>query len=173
MEENSQSTQSNAKSGKFFTSLSSKDSDTKNPDEQNTKSHEEKIQDKPKETKKNGKRILVAEDEKPLSKVMFLKLTSLGYTVSQAFNGEEVLEFIKKESFDLILLDIVMPKLDGFEVLQELKNQNFKTPIIVMSNLSQAEDITKVKALGAVDFLIKSDTPISAIVEKVNTILKA
>src|SRR5262245_27440864 len=104
-----------------------------------------------------SRKILIAEDEKPLSKALQLKFTSAGFTVTPAFNGEEVLELLKKEKFDLMLLDLMMPKLDGFSVLEELKRGDIKLPVIVTSNLSQPEDMKRVKELGAVDFLIKSE----------------
>jgi DNA-binding response OmpR family regulator len=124
-------------------------------------------------SKKSGKRILLAEDEKPLSKVMTLKLTNTGFDVTPAYNGEDALKLALEGDFDLILLDLVMPKLGGFEVLEELKKQGNKTRVLVLSNLSQTEDVQKAKALGAIDFFIKSNVPIASIVEYIKNLLNA
>lgn len=110
------------------------------------------------------KRILIAEDEKPLSHALELKLTASGYDTTVVNNGDDAASTALKDEFDLILLDIVMPGKNGFEVLEEIKKTGKKTPVIMLSNLSQQEDIEKAKQLGAVDFFIKSDTPLSEIV---------
>ena len=113
------------------------------------------------------KRILIAEDEKPLSHALELKLTFSGYDVTVVNNGDDALTTLAKDTFDLILLDIVMPGKNGFEVLEELKKKGNKIPVIMLSNLSQEEDVSKAKQLGAVDFFIKSDTPLAEIVAMV------
>ncbi|HEY4499867.1 MAG TPA: response regulator, partial [Candidatus Paceibacterota bacterium] len=82
------------------------------------------------------------------------------------------IQILNKETFDLILLDLVMPKLDGFAVLQWLKGKGIKTPVIVTSNLSQDVDAKRSKELGAVDYFIKSDIPIAEVVERVKKVLK-
>jgi DNA-binding response OmpR family regulator len=118
------------------------------------------------------KKILVSEDEKPLAHALELKLKSAGYEVMVAENGEMALDLLKQHTFDLVLLDLVMPKKDGFGVLTELQERGDKTPVIVSSNLSQEEDIKRAKSMGAVDFFIKSDTALVDIVKKVNTYLQ-
>lgn len=117
-----------------------------------------------------SKRILIIEDEKPLSHALKLKLSHEGYDVVVAEDGEEGLAVAKEQSFDLILVDIIMPKLDGFAVLSGLKESGKKSTIIVLSNLGQQEDIEKARKLGVRDYMVKSNTPISRIVEVVNTI---
>jgi DNA-binding response OmpR family regulator len=117
-------------------------------------------------------KILVTEDEKPLAHALQFKLTKAGFEVELASDGEEALSILKKNSFDLIILDLIMPKLDGFGVLTELQKRKNKIPVIVASNLSQGEDAAKAKSLGAVDFFIKSDTPINDLVARVNKFLK-
>jgi DNA-binding response OmpR family regulator len=112
-------------------------------------------------------KILIAEDEKSISRALELKLNHLGYIVTVANNGEEAIEFLKKEKFNLLLLDLVMPKKDGFAVLKEMQFTGDKTPVIVSSNLSQPEDAIKVKGMGAKDYLVKSNTPISEVVERI------
>ena len=120
----------------------------------------------------SSKKILVSEDEKPLAHALELKLKSAGYEVMVAENGEMALDLLKQHTFDLVLLDLVMPKKDGFGVLAELQERGDKTPVIVSSNLSQEEDIKRAKSMGAVDFFIKSDTALVDIVKKVNTYLQ-
>ena len=112
-------------------------------------------------------KILVVEDERPIAKALQLKLTSCGFSVDQASNGEEGLKMIETTPYQLVLLDLVMPTMTGFEVLEQLKAKGINVPVIVSSNLSQNEDINRAKALGAVDYYIKSETPISQVVEQV------
>lgn len=118
-----------------------------------------------------SKKILIVEDEKPMARALELKLTHSGFEVKSAPNGEEALKILEQETFDLILLDLVMPKMDGFKVLEELSARGIKSKVIVTSNLSQQEDIKRAKALGAQDYFIKSNTPIANIVEYVNKAL--
>lgn len=113
-------------------------------------------------------KILVAEDDKFLVKVYKTKLTKAGYEVQIALDGEEFEKIIQTFTPDVILLDLMMPKKDGFEVLKDLKaSEKFKNiPVIVTSNLSQAEDEKKAFALGAKEYIVKSDIPIQEIVNK-------
>ncbi|MBL8030238.1 MAG: response regulator [Candidatus Doudnabacteria bacterium] len=113
---------------------------------------------------KKQKKILVAEDEKPLAKALSLKLTKMGFLVSSVFNGAEALKTLQKEKFDFILLDLIMPEKDGFKVLTELQAKKNTTPVAVLSNLGQEEDTKRAKSLGAVAYFVKSDTPIQDIV---------
>ncbi len=115
--------------------------------------------------KNMAKKILIAEDEKPLSRALDLKLTNEGYEVTVAYNGVEAIEKLKTDKYDLLLLDLVMPELDGFGVLEEMKKNKIKVPTIVLTNLSQDQDREKVIKLGAKDFFVKSDSPISNIVK--------
>lgn len=121
---------------------------------------------------KKPKKILVVEDERAIAKAMSLKLELANFEVKNASDGEEAFLALKEESFDLIILDLIMPKMDGFEFLEELKKQGVKIPVIVSTNLSQKEDLGRAKKLGAVDYLVKSDTPIVEVVEHVKKILK-
>lgn len=113
------------------------------------------------------KNILIVDDEKPLARVMSIKLNSAGYQTSTVFSGEEALATLSKEHFDLILLDLMMTKKDGFYVLLELNKVGIKTPVIIASNLAQKEDIEKAKQLGAIDYFVKSDLTLVEIVDKV------
>lgn len=121
----------------------------------------------------DAKRILIAEDEKPLNHALSLKLGHEGYAVDSAFNGEEALALVQKNKYDLILLDLIMPKVDGFGVLEKLKGKPDLPPIVVLSNLGQPEDKTRSQELGANDFFIKADTPLSQIVEMVKSKLNS
>lgn len=121
---------------------------------------------------KISKKILIIEDEKTLARALELKLSRADFNVRVVYNGEDGLNLLEKETFDLILLDLIMPKMDGFGVLRRLVELQIKTPVIVLSNLSQENDAKKTKEFGAKDFFIKSNTPISTIAEKVVKILK-
>lgn len=114
-------------------------------------------------------KILIAEDEKPLAKALGLKLTKAGFAVTEASDGQEALDKVATTTFDLILLDLVMPKVDGFHFLAEVQKKGIKTPVIVLSNLGQNEDIKKATELGAVGFFVKASTPLAKILELVKS----
>ena len=117
------------------------------------------------------KKILVVEDERPMAHALELKLKNEGYDAEAVFDGETALEKITTGNYQLVLLDLVIPKKDGFTVLAELQEKGNTTPIIVTSNLSQQEDETKAKSLGAKGYLIKSNTPLVTIIEKIKEYL--
>ncbi|PIQ78294.1 response regulator [Candidatus Peregrinibacteria bacterium CG11_big_fil_rev_8_21_14_0_20_41_10] len=112
-----------------------------------------------------NKIILIAEDEQFLQKIMAQKLTALGAKVLTASNGQEAVEIIRKETPDLVLLDLMMPIQNGFDVLKITKaDEKLKNiPIIILSNLEQDTDRAHCKELGAVDYLIKSNVPLKDI----------
>ena len=120
------------------------------------------------------KKILVVEDDQFLSNAYKLKLTKSGFETVVASDGNEALEVLKEFKPDMILLDLIMPNLDGFSTLKALKdNSEYKDiPVIVASNLGQKEDIEKAKELGANDFVIKSKVSIEKIVQKVNIVIR-
>ncbi|RJQ34675.1 response regulator [Candidatus Parcubacteria bacterium] len=118
------------------------------------------------------KKILVVEDEKPMAKALVLKLNHAGFEATMANNGEEALEILQKEQFDLMLLDLIMPRMDGFSVLEKIKEKGIKVKIVVTSNLGQEEDFARAKDLGAGDYFVKSDTSLSEIVEYVSQLEK-
>ena len=119
----------------------------------------------------NGKKILIIEDEVAMAKVLELKLTRAGFTARAVFDGEQAIQVLGKDVFDLILLDLVMPKVDGFGVLTWLKTHGVKTPVIITSNLSQDVDAKRSRELGAIDYFIKSDISIAEVVERVKKAL--
>jgi len=120
-------------------------------------------------------KILVIEDDKFLSNVYRIKLQKVGFDVVIAIDGAEALEKIKLENFDLVILDLIIPKIDGFAVLSEIKSQEKykKLPVLVSSNLGQVEDINRAIKLGATDFVVKSDTSLDALVEKIKKIISS
>ncbi|OGI26089.1 MAG: hypothetical protein A3J76_03995 [Candidatus Moranbacteria bacterium RBG_13_45_13] len=106
-----------------------------------------------------------------MAMALVLKLNKSGFEAKAVFNGEEAIDILAKEKFDLIVLDLIMPKVDGFQVLVKLKEIGSQMPVIVSSNLSQEEDFSRAKKLGAVDFFVKSDTPITEVVEHIKKAL--
>jgi len=118
--------------------------------------------------------ILIVEDEDFLIRTLEDNLIAEGYTIDSARNGEEAIEKIGKKKPDLILLDILMPKKDGFYVLEEVKkNPEWKlVPVVVLSNLGEDEIIKKALEAGADDYFIKSQHPIQEVIEKVKDYLE-
>ncbi|MDQ3099375.1 MAG: response regulator [bacterium] len=120
------------------------------------------------------KKILVAEDDAFLIKVYGAKLSKEGFEVKIAKDGSEVAMLLQDFTPDIMLIDLIMPKKDGFSVLEELKAQEkYKNiPILVTSNLGQPEDKQKALNLGAIEYLVKSDTPLAMIIEKIQEYTK-
>lgn len=120
-----------------------------------------------------AQKILIVEDDSFLAGIYHDKFTQSGYMVVSAENGEDGLLLAQRELPDIILLDILLPKMDGFDVLKALKS-DFKTrqiPVVVLSNLGQKEDIDKGMALGAKGYLIKAHFMPKETVEKIKAIL--
>ena len=118
------------------------------------------------------KKILIVEDEELIAKPLSMKLRLSGFETKNAYNGEEALEILNKEKFDLILLDLLMPKVDGFSVLAELRKKGDTTPIIVATNLNQAEEVSRVFELGCTNYYVKADTTLDQIVENAKKTIK-
>lgn len=118
------------------------------------------------------KKILVLEDEKPLSRVMDLKLSSLGFSVFVAPDGTKALEIFDSKKPDIVLLDLILPNMDGFSFLKEIReNRKSNVPVFVLSNLSQKEDKEKISELGISGYFIKSDTSINFITDEIKKII--
>ena len=119
-------------------------------------------------------KILVVEDDKFLRELITQKLSREGYDVVGAVDGEEGVVKAKKDQPNLILLDLILPGIDGFEVLSQIKKdpETSEIPVVILSNLGQKEDVDKGKSLGAIDFLIKAHFTPSEIIEKIEEILK-
>ncbi|MEK7149903.1 MAG: response regulator [Patescibacteria group bacterium] len=120
-------------------------------------------------------KILLIEDDPFLSLLLKNRLIKEGLEVINAKDGEEAVEFLKGDKVDLALLDIILPKKSGFEVLEEIRNdpqiQNSAIPIFIISNLGQPEDVSKGYKLGAIEYFIKAKTSIDDLVQKIKDFL--
>ena len=123
---------------------------------------------------KNQTHVLLVEDDTFLAGIYQKKFEMEGFKVSVSGDGEKGLADAKKKKPDIILLDILLPKLDGFGVLAKLKadGSTKKIPVILLTNLGQKDDVEKGLQAGAVDYLIKAHFKPSEVVEKVRTVLK-
>ncbi len=123
---------------------------------------------------KKDTKILIIEDDTMLNKIYQTKLGLLGYRVISSYDGEDGLAKIETENPNIVLLDLMLPKKNGFEVLEAVK-KNIKIshiPIILLSNLGQEEDRQRGLGLGAVDFLVKSNVKLETVINRVETILQ-
>lgn len=120
-----------------------------------------------------ARRVLLAEDDRFLRRAAEARLRRHGLEVLTAADGEEALRIARAEPLDLVLLDVVMPKLQGFEVLKALKQDvaTARIPVIVLSNLGQQRDVAQAMALGAVAFLIKAHLSLQDLVDRVDAAL--
>lgn len=100
-------------------------------------------------------RILVAEDEKDLNRLIEKKLTKSGYGVDAAFDGEEALDFVEFAEYDAVILDVMMPKKDGFAVIKEMRSRGISTPVLFLTARDSIEDRVTGLDLGANDYLVK------------------
>lgn len=121
-----------------------------------------------------AKTILIIEDDKFLRELIAQKLIKEGYDIIEAIDGEEGMKRVKEEKPNLVLLDLILPGIDGFEVLSRMKEDPSLAPIpvIILSNLGQKDEIEKGIRLGAVDYLIKAHFTPGEIIEKIKNILK-
>lgn len=116
------------------------------------------------------KRVLIVEDERPLAHALELKLQHEGFLTKTAENGQIGLDLILTGEFDIVLLDVMMPVLDGFKVLEGIQEMDKKPTIFTLSNLSQPVDEERMKALGSKKYFVKSNTPLATIVEEVKKV---
>ena len=121
-----------------------------------------------------AKRILIIEDDKFLRELISRKLKDEEFEIVEAVDGEEGLKKITEEKPDLILLDLILPNIDGFEVLSRMKEDLKITaiPVIILSNLGQKEEVERGLKLGAADYLIKAHFTPGEIVEKIKNVMK-
>jgi len=121
-------------------------------------------------------KILLIEDDQILAKLYQAKFQKEGFETNLALDGQEGIAHMKTFNPDLIILDLIMPMMDGFEFLQKVKDDpdlSFKNiPILVLSNLGQESDIKRAHELGAKDFFVKADVSLAQMVEKVRKYLK-
>lgn len=115
------------------------------------------------------KKILLAEDDQFISRAYKDGLERVGFEIIIALEGFTAIEKVKTEKPDIVLLDLMMPEKNGFEVLEEIRagESSKDTPVIILSNLGQASDVEKGKELGATDYLIKSNFSMKEVIEKV------
>jgi len=121
-----------------------------------------------------AKKILIIEDDNFLRELIVQKLMAEGFEMSEAVDGEEGLKKVKEIKPDLVILDLILPGIDGYEVLYQVKKDpsTTKIPVIILSNLGQKEDVEKGLKMGAIDFLIKAHFTPAEIIEKVKASLK-
>ena len=121
------------------------------------------------------RRILLVEDDRFLRKAAETTLKQQGYTVITAADGEEALRVARSAPPDLILLDVIMPKLNGFQVLDALKKDptTAHIPVIILSNLGQDRDVQQAMEAGATAYFIKADLSLQALVQRVDEALAA
>lgn len=120
------------------------------------------------------KKILIVEDDKFLRELITQKLIKEDFEVSEAVDGEEGIRKIEEEKPDLILLDLILPSIDGFEVLSRMKKESTlaSIPVIILSNLGQKDDVERGLKMGAVDYLIKAHFTPGEIIDKIKAALK-
>jgi len=121
-------------------------------------------------------KILFVEDNIKLREVGVIKLKQSGYDVIELSDGKNTLKVMEKEKPDLLLLDILLPHKDGYEVLEDIKSSKSAViksiPVVILSNLNNENDIFEAKELGAYDYLVKANVTLEGIVEKVRQVLE-
>lgn len=119
------------------------------------------------------KKILIVEDETALQKMLSDVLSQEGYETLSALNGKDGLDLARSNKPDLIMLDLIMPRMDGFEVLETLKSdkETQKIPVIVLTNLEAMDNINRAIELGATTYLVKANYELKEVLEKVKQIL--
>lgn len=116
-----------------------------------------------------GKKVLWVEDDKLLSAILSKKIEGSGHTLLKASNGEEALEILKTETPDLVVLDILLPGMTGFEILQAIRtNEKFrKLPAMMLSNMSKPSDLEMAKQLGVQRFIVKAAASLDEIIREI------
>ncbi len=100
-------------------------------------------------------RLLIAEDERDLNRILNKKLTEEGYSVDSCFDGEEALYYLAAAEYDVVVLDIMMPKKDGFSVLSQMRGQSIRTPVLFLTARDSIQDRVRGLDMGASDYLVK------------------
>lgn len=121
----------------------------------------------------NELRVLLVEDDTLLSNMYKVKFENEGYSVDTAGDGEQGLNKALENDYDVIVLDLMMPKISGIDMLQSLVTQkeNFTTPVLVLTNLNQKDEQLKAQELGAKDYILKADLTPSQLVERIQRLL--
>ena len=123
----------------------------------------------------DSKKILIVEDDPLIARMYQKKLSQEGYEVKTVDNGESALANIVKDQPDLVLLDLMMPEMNGVETLKAIKSDDRikDTKVVILTNLGdRPEDMTKAKDIGALEYLVKSQVSLKELTEKVKLILK-
>lgn len=117
--------------------------------------------------------LLIVEDDEVILRALYLAFHEGDYTVATATDGETALRMTERLKPDLVILDLIIPKMDGFAYLKNLKSNPAlsKTPVVVLSNLGDQESIDRAKQLGASDYFVKSNTDLSDLVKKIEKII--
>lgn len=117
--------------------------------------------------------ILIVEDETFLANLLLLRFKKEGFNVVQAFNGIEALDKLEVQHPDIVILDLILPQKNGFEVLESISQnpQLSDIPVIIVSNLGQDSDVERGKLLGAIDYYVKARLSIDELVGKVRGLL--
>lgn len=125
-------------------------------------------------TKTTKKTILIVEDDEILLRALYLLFHAGEFTIASATDGDTALKMTERINPDIVLLDLLLPKMNGFDYLKNLKSNPKlgNIPVIVLSNLGDKENVDKAMGLGALDYFIKADTDLSTLHEKVKKILK-
>ncbi len=121
------------------------------------------------------KKVLIVDDDEFLLDMYVVKFKEAGFEVDIAQNGEEALAKVRAGNPDVVLLDVVMPKMDGFDVLRTIKKEKLAphAAVFVLSNLGQKEDTDRGMNLGAVDYIVKAHFTPSEVVARVNNVLQS
>lgn len=118
------------------------------------------------------KRILIVEDDAFLRGLLSHNLSSVNFKVDSALDAETAFKFIGRHLPDIILLDLMLPGMKGFDFLSEIKKtRHLTTPVIVLSNLGSKEDIDTALSLGAIDFMVKANVTPKQIIKKIQSVL--
>lgn len=122
-----------------------------------------------------AKKILIVDDDSMISDMYLMKFAEAGFDASTASDGKTALEKIESEKPDAVLLDIVMPQMDGFDVLKELGKRGIlqNTKVFLLSNVGQKEDVEKGLSLGATEYIIKANFTPSEVLDKIKKIIGA
>jgi DNA-binding response OmpR family regulator len=116
-------------------------------------------------------KVLIVEDEPAIARVLDLKLKQVGLETVVANDGSLALDIVSKEDFDCILLDLILPGADGFTILEAIRRKSQSTKVIIMTNLGQPEDRSRVENLGITAYYVKSEVSISQLSEAVKQAL--
>jgi len=122
----------------------------------------------------NAKKVMLVEDDRFLSSLIKARLEKDGFGVIQAFDGEQAIQILTNDRPNLVILDLIMPKTNGFEVLKtiSLTPGLSDTPVIIVSNLAQDSDIEKARQLGAKEYFVKVKISIDDLVDKIKSLVQ-